>query len=116
MLTVFTSSFITSHQIAFDEYLALGVSISQKAIVGEESYLEYTKARKLQTVLKARRNTTLTEKEAESLDGCLSQMSERQFIPSLSAIVDLEDGFILNEDGGYRLQQTGFKTQLEVNA
>ncbi len=113
MITVFPLSFITAHQTAFDEYLALGVSISQKAVEGEESPDEYTKALKLQTVLKARRNLELTDKEAEALDGCLSQMSEIRFVPSLSPTVSLEDGFMLNEDGSYMLQQYGDKMLLE---
>jgi hypothetical protein len=99
MINTFTLSFIQQHQEAFDEYLSLGTLISQNNIEGIESPKEYDKVFKLQQVLKARRSTDLTAKEAEALDGCLGQMSESQYIPSLDAVVDLETGFMLYMDG-----------------
>ena len=87
MITAFTSSFITANQDAFDEYLALGVSISQKLIDGEEASDKYDQAFKLQVVLKARRSSDLTTKEAEALDGCLRLLSELQVVPSLTPLL-----------------------------
>lgn len=109
----FTDAFISAHQTAFDEYLALGVSISQKAVSGEEAPDQYIKALKLQSVLKARQNSELTVKEAEALDGCLSQMSERRYTPSLSPLV-AEDGFLLFMDGG-KIKQMDEVFTLSVN-
>jgi hypothetical protein len=99
MINPFTLSFIQTHQDAFDEYLALGTLIAQRAAEGKESIEEYKKAKRLQTVLKARRNTELTAKQEEGLDGCLRLLSESQIVPSMSPLVTQDEDFMIYMDG-----------------
>lgn len=106
-LDTFDSAFITAHEAAFDEFVALGTSIAQKSVEGEQAPDKYEKGFKLQTILKARRNEDLTDKEIEALDGCLSQMTESAYVPSNSVLVDLQGGYSLNEDGGFTLNEDG---------
>lgn len=111
MRTRFTDDFISAHQGAFDELLALGVLISQNAVEGIESEEEWDKAIRLQKILRARQNSQLTEKEAEALDGCLGLMTESAFVPSISPIITVESGFILFMDGTRMLQVDGAFTK-----
>jgi len=106
-LDTFDSAFITAHEAAFDELVALGSAIAQKSVDGEQAPDKYVKGLKLQTILKARRNEDLTDKEAEALDGCLSLLTEAAYVPSVSLLVDLQGGYSLNEDGGFTLNEDG---------
>jgi hypothetical protein len=106
MINPFTLSFINAHEDAFSEYVALGTLIAQRAAEGKESIEQYQKAIRLQTVLKARRNTELTAKQEEALDGCLGLLSEAQFTPTVSPLYTTDDGFLIYVQGG-RIQYVG---------
>ena len=99
MREVFSPSFITAHSDAFTEMVSLGTLAAQRAIIGKDSEDEYDRGRKLQTILKARRNTQLTTPEVEALEGCLVFLTFRNYVPSNRVLVNVDDNNMTYETG-----------------
>lgn len=89
-IQVFDSAFVAQYPDAFDELLLLGHTIGQRAVDGKESRVQYSKAKRLLSVLEALDNPELTAPQIEALEYCLIQLAESKFTPTIEVVTDLD--------------------------